>query len=61
MTHATEDLTTNQEVFAAQTLSNPSETDNGISHLEQWGSENPGPLSSEKNEEKLVTHIKKVY
>lgn len=61
MTHATEDLTTNPEISAAQTLSLSSETDNGALSHEHYDNETPGPLSSEKNEEKLVTIIKKVY
>ncbi|XP_055305686.1 zinc finger protein 512B-like [Sitodiplosis mosellana] len=59
MTHAIEDLPTNPDV--SQTFPIPIETaDNGLSDGEQWGNESPGPLSSEKTEEKLITMIKKV-
>lgn len=59
MTHAIEDLPANPE--AAQTFPIPIGTaDNGLSENDQWESESPGPLSSEKTEEKFVTMIKKV-
>lgn len=68
MTHAIEDLPTSPE--ADQTFPIPIEAaDNGIINNyseppsndgDQWENEGPGPLSSEKTEEKLITNIKKV-
>lgn len=60
MTHAIDDLPANPET--AQTFQFPIETvdNNGLTEADPPENENPGPLSSENNEEKLVTVVKKV-
>lgn len=61
MTHAIEDLPANPE--EAQTFQFPggiSDPSDGLPDGDHLDNESPGPLSSEKTEEKLVTVIKKV-
>lgn len=63
MTHTTEaisELDANSDVAVSQSLSTALKDENEISDVDHWQNENLGPLSSEKNEEKLVTVVKKV-
>lgn len=57
-TEANSELDAHPEVTVSQTIA--LENENGISNVDQWQKENLGPQSSEKNEEKLVTIVKKV-
>lgn len=58
MTHAIEDLRNP----VAQTVPIAAETDNenGLSNVDQWENDHSSPLPSDKNEEKIVTVVKKV-
>lgn len=63
LTHTSEakpDLSGNPEASVSETVPVSLENENRLSDVYQWQNENLGPLSSEKNGEKIVTVIKKV-
>lgn len=68
MTHAVEDDLSHSEVVADQSVPagiDAAASDNGLYENQftdngQWQGDNPAPSESEKNEEKVVTHVKKV-